>query len=510
MKQCNPSDQKLTTAEVADLVTSTDHFARDTGGWLYVYRSGFYQPTGDAFVRRRVKELLICSGKANQWESRLAGEVCIYIGTDAPDLWEVPPADPLNVTNGLLDLRTKVLMPHSPEFLSSIQLPVAYDPTASCDGWDWFIEETFPSDCHEVGYEIPAWAMTPDATVQKSVLLAGEGANGKSVFLAGLCAFLGRRNVSGVSLHKLENDRFAAARLVGKLANVCSDIPSARLFGTSVLKALTGGDLLHAERKFKESFEFHPFAKLIFSANQPPASDDASYAFLRRWLVVPFMRTFEEGSRDRWRRSDLDGLLAEPRELSGLLNRALDALPRLRTKGFTTSDTLSGALTEFREATDPLTVWLNQHVDDDVTAFIPKCELMTAYNSAGTAAKRPPMTGTAFGLLSAGRGVASGMGNAPPLVSGGTCTWASSGSGGDMSCTPLQPVQPVFLILCFCHAPRWIGEKEMGKLAELPDVPDEGASSQTKTACARWSAGKRELHRKARWRGDRLGQRGPA
>jgi phage/plasmid-associated DNA primase len=70
----------------------------------------------------------------------------------------------------------------------------------------------------------------------------------------------------------------------------------------------------------------------------------------------------------------------------------------LHSKGFTTSDTLAGALKEFKEATDPLTVWLNEHVDDEATAFIPKRELMVAYNSACTAAKRAPMNGTAFGL----------------------------------------------------------------------------------------------------------------
>jgi putative DNA primase/helicase len=48
------------------------------------------------------------------------------------------------------------------------------------------------------------------------------------------------------------------------------------------------------ERKFETSFEFTPYARLVFSANHPPKSEDASPAFFRRWLVVPFLKTFTE------------------------------------------------------------------------------------------------------------------------------------------------------------------------------------------------------------------------
>ena len=41
-------------------------------------------------------------------------------------------------------------------------------------------------------------------------------------------------------------------------------------------KALTGDDLLTGEYKYKDSFEFESFAKLLFSANHPPRSHDAT------------------------------------------------------------------------------------------------------------------------------------------------------------------------------------------------------------------------------------------
>jgi putative DNA primase/helicase len=148
----------------------------------------------------------------------------------------------------------------------------------------------FPADSEAIGWEIPAWLMTPENSAQKVVLLSGEGANGKSAYLRACIAFVGKGNVTALSLHRLEQDKFAVSRLVGKLANICPDLPSAHLASTSTFKALTGGDEMAAEYKFKNGFDYAPFCKLLFSANQPPRSDDATHGFFRRWQVIPFGR----------------------------------------------------------------------------------------------------------------------------------------------------------------------------------------------------------------------------
>ena len=314
---------------------------------------------------------------------------------DAPLLLESPPLDVLNVRNGLLSVGTPDLRPHDPGFLSPIQLGAAYHPPAKCPAWDKFIEATFPSDAHGLPWELAAWLMLPDTSIQKAVLLLGEGANGKSTFLTALSAFIGKANIAGLSLHKLEADRFAAARLVGKLANVCPDLPSAHLAGTSTFKALTGGDEMLGERKYGESFEFRPFARLVFSANHPPRSGDASHAFFRRWVVVPFNRTFDPG--EQIPRSVLDAQLADPGELSGVLNHALDALPNLRAHGFTESPSMRAAWDEFRQETDPLAVWVDTHALLGPEAMVPKGELLRAYNDAARRDQRPIITGVAMG-----------------------------------------------------------------------------------------------------------------
>lgn len=390
-------DERLSTNRLADMITADSHFAVDSGAKLYVFQGGVYKPTGETYVKRRVKSILSALNVPQQWTSRKAEEVVKYIAVDAPELWDRPDANVVNVENGLLDVRTRVLAPHSPRFLSPVQIPVKYDPTARCPAWDKFIAEVFPEDTEAIAWEIPAWLMTPDTSIQKAILLTGDGANGKSTYLRAVLAFIGKHNASALSLHKLENDRFSAARLVGRLANICPDLPTTDLVSTSVFKAITGGDPLMAEYKFKDSFEFIPYARLIFSANHPPKSQDASPAFFRRWLVVPFERTFADGAPGTIPRDQLDASLADPAELSGVLNKALQAIAAIRSRGLSESDSTRRAMDEFRKATDPLAVWLDRHTVLRSDAVIPQDRLYQEYSRNCFDAGRPTISKTAFG-----------------------------------------------------------------------------------------------------------------
>ena len=386
------------TSTLATAILADHHFAQDAGGKLYRLQGGVYEPTGEALIKRRVKHLMAANRLSTKWTARRATEIVEYIRVDAPDLWERPPIETVNLANGLLDIESRTLRPHDPEFLSPVQLPVAFDLNATCPTWERSVSQVFPADALQLAWEIPAWLIRPDGSIQRAILLIGGGGNGKSRYLRGLRSFLGARNTSAVTLQKLEASRFAAASLVGKLANICADLPSEHLAGTSMFKAITGGDCIGAEYKFRDAFEFTPFVRLIFSANTPLQSKDGSPAFFDRWLVAPFpnefRRTAQEISQDV-----LDAALAEPAELSGLLNKALDALPNLLSRhGFQEAASIRAALDEFRETTDPVAVWLDYSTISLPDLMVPKRDLLQAYNPDAYRFGRPRMTSTGFGL----------------------------------------------------------------------------------------------------------------
>lgn len=363
---------------LANAIMREHSFAKDAGGALYVFAKGCYVPE-NGLIRKLTRDYLENWGLLPKWRGPLGDEIRAYIGDcDTPLLDQFPSVDVINVANGLLDVNTLQLRPHEPAHLSSIQLPVSFDIDAQCPAWEDFVTATFPADAFDLAWELVAFLITPDTSYQKAVLLSGAGGNGKSVLLDGIQALLGRTNIASRSLHELEDDRFASSDLVGKLANVCADLPAAHLRSTSQFKAIVSGDRIPAQRKHQPAFSFAPFSRLVFSANSLPKSNDASDGFYRRWLVVPFERTFE-GSRRRSKR-ELDAELQAPRELSGLLNRGLSALHRLRRRGFSDPPSIVRAVSEFREVTDSLAVWLERKTVRQPDGRIDCKELLFRFN----------------------------------------------------------------------------------------------------------------------------------
>ena len=314
-----------------------------------------------------------------------------------PSLPERPSTELINVENGFLNVRTRQLFPHSPDLLSTIRIPVTFDPQAGCPEIERFIGEVFPEDAIPLAWEILGDLLTPDRSVQKAICLLGEGGNGKSVFLDLATRFVGRENVCHLSLQRLEADRFSAARLYGKLANICTDLPGERLTSSAMFKAITGCDRITAEVKYRDSFEFTPFARLLFSANRLPGSSDASQAFFDRWLIVPFANRFRQTRREIPRRI-LEWRLCSPMELSGALNKALDGLERVRKCfRFTEPRESRAELKRYQAANDALAAWLDEHTVADPDAVVPQSDLHRAYSSHCRQSSRRPASKQMFG-----------------------------------------------------------------------------------------------------------------
>jgi len=385
--------------DLAHVILAHDHFARDAAGRLYRYENGVYTQNGDLYVKRQVKQLTVKFGNAGRWNRTLAHEVIEYIALDAPELLERPAAEKINLTNGILDLWTGELLPHSASFLSSVRIPIAYDSVACCPMIAEFIEQVFPEDSLELAWEILGDLIVADRSIQKAICIVGEGGNGKSVFCQLCTNFVGEDNVVHLSLQRLDNDRFAPARLHVKLANVCPDIPGSRLEESAVFKAITGGDRLTGELKYRDAFEFRPFVRLLFSANHFPAARYATQSYFDRWLLIPFERRFRGSSRDI-PRGMLDARLSAPQELSGALNRALPALRRLRKSNhFSETNSIRRTGLEFEIASDPLRAWLESETVSESSSSISQNALHAAHAKACIDANHAPITKQMFGRM---------------------------------------------------------------------------------------------------------------
>jgi len=234
----------------------------------------------------------------------------------------------LNLKNGLLDLRTFKLCPHSPRYYSIIRHEIKYEPKAKCPQILRFLRTTLNGSDVKMALSLCSLALERNTEFQIAGMFVGSGNNGKGVFFNLLTAIFGKNNVSAVSLHELDIDRFASADLYGKLLNVCGDLPSKPISDTSIFKKIVGGDLIRAQKKFQQPFSFKPQTMLMFSTNKIPETPDITNGFFRRWMIISFPNNFE-GKEDR----KLMSKITTQKELSGFLNLLIESIKWRRRNG---------------------------------------------------------------------------------------------------------------------------------------------------------------------------------
>jgi len=290
-----------------------------------------------------------------------------------------PPLNLINLRNGILDIETGQLYPHNPQLWFTSVIDVEYDPNAKCTNFLKFLSEILPPEAHPTIQEIFGYTLYRGNHARRAFLFIGSGGNGKSLLLDILTRFIGEENVSNKSLQDLEYNRFSAARLLGKHANIFADLPQTPLGKSEIFRALTGGDRLEAERKHRDSFSFEPYAKLIFSTNKlPPVKEDEVDAFFKRWVIIEFPYQFED---DPAKRKQILAECTTEEEKSGILNWALEGLRRLLKTGKFTADEGDSAKIRDRwmRETNPAYDFLTTYVERDPKGIIIKKNLWDQY-----------------------------------------------------------------------------------------------------------------------------------
>ncbi|MFC1955328.1 phage/plasmid primase, P4 family [Chloroflexota bacterium] len=365
---------------------------------IYDEKKGYYTSSSLATIKRAVHKILTENGLADLSKRSYINEVTAFIQRSTYRKREKFNSQPhlLNIENGILRIKKGKVIPHTPKFLSTTRIPVIYDEKAKWPNIDRFFSQIVSDEDVPVLIEIFAWCLDLNSPIQRFIILVGDGANGKSTFLSLLRTFMGDNNCSSVTLQSLSHNRFASSELYGKFVNIYPDLPSTLVRDTGLLKALTGGDSISAERKFERGFTFVNTAKLIFSANKPPMIDDESYAIWRRAVIIKFPNRFSGETRD----PDLINKLTTSEELSGLLNSAIVKLEILRERGdFSYDPSWKGTRDKYTIMSEPVVAFVESECAMDSLEEVPKPELFKAYRRFCIQAKIPVGTNRAFGRI---------------------------------------------------------------------------------------------------------------
>jgi P4 family phage/plasmid primase-like protien len=300
------------------------------GERFYIYKNGVYKEVTDYEVQKIIQDhLLITKAKSsdindvfNQWKISIIKRV-EEVNTE-PNI--------LNLKNGLLDISTNQLKPFDSDFLSTIRINANFDPAAECPNFMKFLEDTLEPDLIPVLQQTMGYSMSLYTEAQKCFLLLGVARSGKSKIINLMEYLVGYENCSNIPLQEL-SDRFKTAELFSKVLNTFADLPNKAIEDSGMFKALVGSDMVMAERKNKNPFNFRNVSKLVFSANDLPTNiSDRTDGFFRRLQIIRFLKQVPV---DKVNPYLFDGFI---KEADGIFYWALQGLHQLINNKFVFRD----------------------------------------------------------------------------------------------------------------------------------------------------------------------------
>ena len=283
-------------------------------------------------------------------------EVMSYLDILIRENTPAAPAHMIAFRNGLYNVYDDTFVPFTPEHVITNKIEWDYNPHAYWDLTDEVLNNIACDDpaIRSLLEEMIGYCLFRRNELGKAFILTGSGSNGKSTFLNMLKTMLGKRNLSVLDLKKL-GDRFSTVMLFGKLANIGDDISDEFVTDAAEFKKIVTGETIDAEQKGQPKFDFEPYVKLIFSANNIPRIGKGrdSSAILRRLVIVPFNARFDDKNPNF--KPFIGDTLKGQESMEYLIQLGIQGLKRVLTnRKFTTSQKVQDELDEFEETNNPI------------------------------------------------------------------------------------------------------------------------------------------------------------
>jgi len=343
----------------AVFIRNNNHVIRNDGSIL-IYCDGVYEHSSREIEKAMTKEIpSLKKAQRNEVLSQL-DLICEDMNSSSFEL--------IAFRNGVLNVSTGELLPFNPMYIITNKIPWDYNPNA----YDELVDLTLNKICcndaeiRSLLEEMIGACFYRSNTLAggKAFILTGEGANGKSTFLNMLKAALGKDNYSSLDMKEL-NDRFSTVRMFKKLANIGDDISDEFNSDVSVFKKIVTGETIEAEQKGQPKFQFDPYCKLIFSANNIPRIKDKTGAAQRRMMIVPFNAKFTSSDDDY--DPQIFQKLQQQEALEYFIALGVQGLQRvLKEKQFTSSVKVQQELDEYAEKNNPVLSFIKDCDESDV------------------------------------------------------------------------------------------------------------------------------------------------
>jgi len=223
-------------------------------------------------------------------------------------------------------------------------------------------------------YEIIAYCLLPSYPIHRMFCFIGSGMNGKSKFLELLRRFVGEDNCCSTELDTLIQSRFEITRLHKKLICQMGETNFNEMNKTSIIKKLTGDDLIGFEYKNKTPFEDKNYAKILIATNNLPTTTDKTLGFYRRWCIIDFPNRFSE-------QKDILKDIPDEEYESLALKCSIILHDLLIKRGFTNEGSVEERMERYEAKSDFLQKFINEFTIEEPNDYITCADFFKKFSS---------------------------------------------------------------------------------------------------------------------------------
>lgn len=289
----------------------------------------------------------------------------------------------INFKNGILNLQTMELIPHSPKFMFTIQIPCDWTGVATpTPVFDSYMETLTGNKNDIISFLMQFIGISISnirgERLKKALFLTGPGNTGKSQLKALVELLVGKQNHFAIDLAGIEK-RFGTSYVYGKRIVGSADMGFMSISELMTFKQLTGGDSVMGEKKGQQGFSFIYHGLLWFCCNALPRfSGDTGTWVYNRICIVNCDNVIPEEKQDK----ELLGKMYT--EASGIIFKAIHALKDVIANGYKFNEPQT--VIEARKAYQRQNSFVAAFAEDCLVPYVPtnksSCSTVTAVHMA--------------------------------------------------------------------------------------------------------------------------------
>jgi putative DNA primase/helicase len=302
-----------------------------------------------------------------------------------PISWFDSSPDFINCKNGVLDLETGELKPHSPDDLFTYCLPVDYNPDTTPERWLEFLTNIGLS-ASIVDYLQLAlgYSLTGHTRDEVMFYVYGKTRSGKGTVTEVIRKIFGKLGegvdmTSFTASRNVDTQRFDLAPLKGKRYLTASETDRKGSLNAAVIKSITGGDEIRCAFKRRDHFSYRPEFKIWLTSNFPVNLDVTDDAAWYRVRVIHFPLTFA-GKENKLLKDELKKK-AQLEAVFAWMVQGAQRWYKLDAQGLPMPAEVAAVVTEQRYALDTVQQFLDQMCVAKEGIYTVGADLYMAYKS---------------------------------------------------------------------------------------------------------------------------------